>query len=105
MAMRNRNRPHFTLAIGLGGPQFAREEPPDLEQNNDGEETLLSKIFGQLRDGDERTAYATLGLAEALQHMASAALQDNDKALLKWTESAADMVDEIEGRSDDNGER
>jgi hypothetical protein len=94
----------FTIAIGMG-PQFAHEEPPDLEQNNDAEETLLSKIFSKLREGDERAAYATLGLAEALQHMASAALQDDDKALLKWTTDAADMVDELEGRSDDNGER
>jgi hypothetical protein len=83
--------------------QFATEEP-ELDAGDEGVESLLSVILGKLKDGDEATAHAVLGLAQCLQHMASAALDDDRKRLAKWADHAHELVEEIESKGDDDGE-
>jgi hypothetical protein len=96
-------RNHFTLAIGMM-PRFAREDEPqdedslsrEHEQSDGTAETLIGKIFRRLCDGDLKTAHDTLDLANALRHMAEAALKGNENHTEGWANRCAELLNGLE---------
>jgi hypothetical protein len=97
-----RNSPHH-LMIAVGIPRPAHDDEADDDGfDNQPEEELLSKIYSGLREGDEATAHAALGLARCLQEMAHAAMKGDEDKLKEWNGHLCDVVNELEGS--DSGE-
>ena len=89
------HRPNLMIAIGV---RPAHDDEADDDQfENQGTEETLSRIYSGLREGDEATAHAALGLARCLQEMAHAAMKGDEEKLRKWNEHCCEIVSSLEG--------
>ena len=99
-AMAMAHMPNLMIALAL--PRPARDDEADDDQfDNQGTEELLSCIYNQLREGDEVTAHATLGLAQALERMVHAAMKGDKQGLDKWNEHVCELAGHIQGGGSD----
>jgi hypothetical protein len=90
------HNPRLMIAIGLPRPAHD-DEADDDGFDNQGTEETLSRIYSGLREGDEATAHAALGLARCLQEMAHAAMKGNEAKLKEWNEHCCEIVSSLEG--------
>jgi hypothetical protein len=108
-------KPSIMLAIGFPSPMAREsderdEDSLDREEHfgDDGRATTLQLIFERLQRGDESAAHSAMAIARCLQEMAHQAAAGNKRGLKHWYEKCNDLVDHVNGESEDeeapNGE-
>ena len=109
-------RPTLMIAFGLpspmahepqsdGGhePDEDRLDREDGEQFDHGPTNTLDLLYERLKHGDEVAAHAAMGIARCIQEMAHQAARGDNAGLRHWYEKCSDLIANVDGEDEEDG--